>query len=185
MTQGAKANESGQNGEKKVQDIFDKYDLPVYKNKDIQNNPNLLDNVDRYVIAQEPYMSIYNMEQYKIDKENNPNTKIKKYKRSKMDFKYYDKKSEKYKNGMFVEVKNQNKAGSVDEKIPYITENFNENAYGTNNGYIVLQGNGFKAGVKKWAQEKCEEINNNNPDSDLRAGDCDDFDNFMKEIICN
>ena len=54
-----------------------------------------------------------------------------------------------------IEIKTQNAAGSVDEKLPYVLLNAIE-AYPENETIIILEGNGFKNGAKEWVHKMIE-----------------------------
>lgn len=64
----------------------------------------------------------------------------------KCDFIIYD--EEKWPNGLVIEAKWQERAGSVDEKYPYLVLNINHQ-YETP-CVIVLDGQGYKPGAEKW-----------------------------------
>lgn len=55
-----------------------------------------------------------------------------------------------------IEIKTQNAAGSVDEKLPYVLLNAIE-AYPENETIIILEGNGFKNGAKEWVYKMVED----------------------------
>jgi len=54
-----------------------------------------------------------------------------------------------------IECKSQHRAGSVDEKLPYLYLNFTQ-AIKETEGIIVIEGQGFKKGAKKWLRNKCQ-----------------------------
>ncbi|QQR99115.1 MAG: 4-diphosphocytidyl-2C-methyl-D-erythritol kinase [Sphingobacteriales bacterium] len=60
--------------------------------------------------------------------------------------------SEKYKLKIRIECKWQQSPGSVDEKLPYLYLNTIE-SMPENNIIILIDGNGFKSGAKKWLKD--------------------------------
>jgi hypothetical protein len=54
-----------------------------------------------------------------------------------------------------VECKAQHASGSVDEKLPYLYLNFTSSIK-EEEAVIVVEGDGFKAGAKKWLRDKCK-----------------------------
>jgi len=52
-----------------------------------------------------------------------------------------------------IECKAQHSQGSVDEKLPYLYENF-KNAIPETEAIIVIEGEGFKKGSKEWLRNK-------------------------------
>ncbi len=52
-----------------------------------------------------------------------------------------------------IETKRQSVAGSVDEKLPYVFLNAREN-YPEFDFVLVLDGNGWKPGARKWVETK-------------------------------
>lgn len=58
---------------------------------------------------------------------------------------YHTRKHQDY---LIIESKNQNTAGSVDEKLPYLVHNINERY--THKAIVIINGDGFKKGVVNW-----------------------------------
>lgn len=58
-----------------------------------------------------------------------------------------------------LEQKNQNVAGSVDEKIPCMIENLREGKFPEPHMVFVIEGNGYKDGVVPWFEGKIDEYN--------------------------
>jgi hypothetical protein len=54
-----------------------------------------------------------------------------------------------------IECKYQNARGSVDEKLPYLADNF-LNTIEEKEAVIVIEGKGFKEGAVEWLREKCK-----------------------------
>ncbi|OQX29445.1 MAG: hypothetical protein B0D92_03755 [Spirochaeta sp. LUC14_002_19_P3] len=54
----------------------------------------------------------------------------------------------KYPECLIIESKNQNSAGSVDEKLPYLVHNINDRY--THKAIVIVDGEGFKKGAVSW-----------------------------------
>ena len=61
---------------------------------------------------------------------------------------------EKHPNKLAIEIKWQQVSGSVDEKFPYIVENIKKKF--PCSGIIILDGNGYKKGAKKWLEDQVD-----------------------------
>jgi|7_EtaG_2_1085326.scaffolds.fasta_scaffold23306_2 hypothetical protein len=53
-----------------------------------------------------------------------------------------------------LEQKNQNVAGSVDEKIPYMVENLREGKFPEPKVVFIVEGNGYKEGAVEWMERE-------------------------------
>ena len=58
----------------------------------------------------------------------------------------------KWRKGLIIECKWQQTAGSTDEKFPYLIENIKKTGIPS---IILLDGDGYKPGAKKWLQSQC------------------------------
>lgn len=169
MKQGTKANLNGENAEKDLETLLKSYGFAVFTYSDFNKNPNIVKNFNYYAIRQYPYETVYD----KAIKKVNPEYKSK----SRLDFKLFNKVKNTVAN---IELKEQTVNGSADEKIPFCLENlYNSHA---NMGILVLEGNGFKKGVKLWAKSIIESGKYKNGNCE-NVHSCDSIEETMKIII--
>lgn len=149
-SQGTKANTTGKICEQILLPLFKNNDYVVISHKEYENDCQLIrdhvlnkrlrkqahnyKDLDKLVLTNAPYTSIYEHNgrtEYLII--NNPqNRRIR------------------------VEVKYQQVGGSVDEKFPYIWLNC-VYAYPEKEIIVLVEGNGFKTGAKKWLKQQAED----------------------------
>lgn len=128
MTQGAQANLNGKIFENMMIPIFEAHGYKVLSESDAIKRPHLLDGVTRYVLRNAKYTTIYN--------EN-----------GKTEFVIVNEERR-----IRVENKYQSAAGSVDEKFVYTLLNAIE-AYPEKEVIIVIDGDGYKPGARKWVSD--------------------------------
>ena len=149
MNQGSKANYSGRKLEREVELFLIGCGVESLKYSDY------MDGMNNIVLKQPPYRSIYN---------NN----------SRLDFllKLHGK------DDIWIECKQQNVAGSVDEKLPYIMENA---IHSLINGkvIIILEGNGFKPGAVEYMKSRSKEIKH----KDIKVFNLFEFKEWFKTFI--
>lgn len=133
-SQGTKANKNGNLIEKQCELAFRSCGIEIiaFKQVELLKKQNLLPSI--YIVRNAPFTSIYGH-------------------RGKTEFVLVDNRCEPEKR-IRIECKFQKAKGSVDEKIPYIYENIIEGAYPEKNVIVLLAGNGYRAGTKKWFKKK-------------------------------
>lgn len=134
MTQGARANANGKIGESVLLPLFEVNGYAVVKWGDYHRNPSQYDALEKLVILQYPYTSIYNQT-------------------GKTEFLIKNA----MKNRLIrVEVKWQQAAGSVDEKYPYVWLNA-VYAYPEDEIVLIVDGGGYKPGARAWLEKQCRD----------------------------
>ena len=132
ITAGAKANLNGKIFEDMCKPIFINHGYKIFKESEIERNPSLIDGVDKYVISNAKYLSIYNhigRTEFVI---------VKGERRVRVENKY------------------QAASGSVDEKFVYTLLNAIE-AYPEKEAIIIIDGDGYKPGARKWVEDRINE----------------------------
>lgn len=128
LSQGAQANYNGKLIEQILTPIFIQAGFPVYSESEyIKKNLDL----DKVILTNVKYTTIYGENgrtEYLIISKNR---KVR------------------------IECKNQFAAGSVDEKAPYTLINAIE-AYPEKEAILLYNGDGFKAGMRKWIKDKLD-----------------------------
>lgn len=134
MTQGARANANGRIGEDVLLPLFELNGYTVVKWGEYHQHADTYDVLDKLVILQYPYTSIY-------DHTGKTEFLIKNATKDRL---------------MRVEVKWQQAAGSVDEKYPYVWLNV-VYAYPEDEIVLIVDGGGYKPGARAWLEQKCRE----------------------------
>ena len=132
MNQGKQANVTGRNLERQIREIILSTGYKEIKNKEFVYMNCFFENVfsNHCFIGK----SIYDTNLY-------------------VDFLLYH--ADKYPNKLAMEIKWQQVPGSVDEKFPYIIENIKKKFPCP--AIIILDGNGYKKGAKKWLEEQIDD----------------------------
>lgn len=131
MSQGARANAAGQVYEKSLKPFFSGfgYTVMTYRQWQKAGSPS-----GKYALKDAPFRSIYDhdgkTEWLLINDERGTRVRV--------------------------EVKTQNATGSVDEKIPY-TYITAATCYEENDVILLLEGDGFKPGVRPWLRKVIDE----------------------------
>lgn len=133
MSQGARANANGKIGERILVPMFEENGYTVVRWSEYNRHRSTYEAMDKLVILQYPYTSIY--EQV-----------------GKTEFLVRNKVLDRV---IRVEVKWQQAAGSVDEKYPYLWLNA-VYAYPENEIVLVVDGGGYKPGARKWLESVCD-----------------------------
>lgn len=130
-SQGAMANANGKVFEKMMVPVFEDNKFIVLSESDYLSNPSKYGAIDRYVLKNAKYTTIYEHE-------------------GKTEFVIVDGERR-----IRVEAKYQSAAGSVDEKYPYMLLN-GIYQYPEKEIIFVVDGNGYKPGAHKWLKEHIE-----------------------------
>lgn len=151
-TQGNLANDTGNNLERTVRDIFSRKGFEIVKYRTWIKNPKLY--TDELLLENVPFETIY---------KHQGNTE-------------FLIKSKKYDLEIRIECKWQEVAGSVDEKFPYLYLNCIE-AMPESTIIIIVDGGGYKTGALQWLKEVSE--NNtyikNNKHKDIKIFSLSEF----------
>ncbi len=131
-TQGNLANDTGNNLERTVKDIFSRKGFEIIKYRQWIKNPKLYGN--ELLLENVPFETIY---------KHKGNTE-------------FLAKSKKYNLEIRIECKWQEVAGSVDEKFPYLYLNCIE-AMPESTIIIIVDGGGYKTGALQWLKEVSED----------------------------
>ena len=134
LKQGTKANISGKVLEQVIIPMFNNFGYNVIQYNQVKKNPEL-EKEDKIVIFNIPFISIYNHKgktEYLIINKDGVKTRV--------------------------EAKNQQCAGSVDEKLSYLFIN-TIYSYPEENIILLIEGNGWKEGSKKWLENAVKEYN--------------------------
>lgn len=150
ITQGAQANLNGKTGEDILVPIFQNsgYTVVLWGEYKKPTKKAQYDALDKLVIKQYPYHSIYNHD-------------------GKTEFLLINKPKDKR---IRIEVKWQQAAGSVDEKFPYLWLNcvfsFQENDI-----ILIVDGGGYKPGARAWLEEQAKQrwLLNNQPNKAVKV----------------
>ena len=134
LKQGTKANLSGKVLEQVIIPMYKNFGYNVIQYSQTKKEPELI-NKDKTVICNIPFTSIYNH-------------------RGKTEYLIINKNGEKTR----VEAKNQQSAGSVDEKLSYLLIN-TIYSYPEPNIILLIEGNGWKEGSIKWLKNAVKEYN--------------------------
>lgn len=126
---GSLANLNGHTFENVMIPLFKAHGFKVIQNYQLIHNAKIIKNVNRYVIRNAPFVTIYNQ-------------------KGKTEFVIHD---EIKKRAIRVENKWQQSAGSVDEKYPYMLLN-GIYQYPENEIIFVVDGGGYKPGARLWLQ---------------------------------
>lgn len=135
MKQRIAANYNGHVFESMMIPIFEHSGYIVFYYSQINKNKNIMNGIDKYVIRNVPFTTIYNS-------------------RGKTEFVIVNLKKNRR---IRVESKYQRTLGSVDEKYPYMLLN-GIYQYPENEIVFVVDGDGYKPGAIKWLKDQ---INNN------------------------
>ena len=123
IKQGAQANKNGKVVERMLEPLFEDSGFKVLSYSDASKNPDLIKTLDRYVLKNVPFTTIYGSE-------------------GKTEFVIYDTKTER---SIRVESKYQATAGSVDEK------SFTQGVKSHEKEVIlIVDGGGYKPGSRQW-----------------------------------
>lgn len=138
---GTRANAQGHLFENIMLPIFQGNDFSVFQHSEIQKNPSMLNGIDRYVIRNVPFTTIYAQS-------------------GKTEFVIYDNTAisssgNTYCRTVRVEAKWQQAAGSVDEKYPYMLLN-GIYQYPEKEIIFVVDGGGYKPGARRWLQDQID-----------------------------
>lgn len=141
--QGTKANNTGHIFEDMMLPIFKTHGFLVITNAELKANPDIILGVDKYVVRNVPFTTIYDQP-------------------GKTEFVIYDASAvndagEPYLRAIRVEAKWQQSAGSVDEKYPYMLLN-GIYGYPEHEIIFVVDGGGYKPGARQWL---ADHINDN------------------------
>ncbi len=136
LKQGTRANLSGKMLEKLVIPMFCNYGYDVIQYSDVKKNPDIA-NKDKTIICNIPFTSIYNH-------------------RGKTEYLIINNHGEKWR----VEAKNQQSAGSVDEKLSYLLLN-TIYSYPEDNVILLIEGSGWKEGSLIWIKNAVKKYNVN------------------------
>ena len=141
--------------------MFKKAGYSIFKNSEIKKNPHILDNINRYVVKNVPFKTIYN---------SNGRTEFLICK--------IDNESKRY---IRVEAKHQSKPGSVDEKFPYMLLN-GIYQYPENEVVFVIDGGGYKPGARKWVQDQIDNdwLEYKERGKDIKLMDINEFLDFFR-----
>ena len=126
---GSLANLNGHSFENSMIPLFKAHGFKVIQNNQLTHNPNIVHNIDKYVIRNAPFITIYNQ-------------------RGKTEFVIHDITQNR---AIRVEDKWQQSAGSVDEKYPYMLLN-GIYRYPEHEIIFVVDGGGYKPGARLWLQ---------------------------------
>ena len=132
ITQGAAANRNGGMVEQALMPIFLGCGFKIFSEKEVKNNPTLIDGLNKYILTNVGYVSIYGSNKS----------------RTEYLIVYIDRR-------IRVEVKFQASAGSVDEKYPYMMLN-GIYAYPEKEVIFLVDGGGYKQGARKWLQDQID-----------------------------
>lgn len=128
ISQGAVANRNGSMFEAVLLPVFQRFGFPVYSEREIQMNPALVENCNKFVMTNASYTSIYgstkSRTEYLIIHVNR---------------------------SIRVEIKFQVSNGSVDEKYPYMLLNAIY-AFPEKEVILIVDGGGYKEGARQWLQ---------------------------------
>lgn len=127
IKQGAQANKNGKVVERMLEPQFEDSGFKVLSYSDASKNPDLIKTLDRYVLKNVPFTTIYGSE-------------------GKTEFVIYETKTER---SIRVESKYQATAGSVDEKYPYMLLNA-ISQYPEKEVILIVDGGGYKPGSRQW-----------------------------------
>lgn len=129
--QGAIANKNGKKLESDLTELFEENNFPVIKYSIYKKTPEKFKGINDYILNNVPYTTIYGHRGY-----------------TEFVLVTGDRRAR-------IEVKSQNSAGSVDEKIPYVLENMIE-AYPEKEAILITEGKGFKSGHRSYLKQKIE-----------------------------
>lgn len=132
LSQGAKANLNGKIFEDICIPIFKNYHYAIFQQSEIKHNPSIIEGVEKYIIRNAEYTTIYNH-------------------KGKTEFVIVN-----CDRRIRVENKYQASAGSVDEKFVFTLLNAIE-AYQEKEAIIIIDGGGYKEGAREWVRKKIEE----------------------------
>lgn len=132
ISQGAQANLNGKIFEDMCIPIFTNHGYKIFTQAEINKRPEIVNGIDKYVIRNAEYMSIYNH-------------------KGKTEFVLVNSERK-----VRVENKYQAAAGSVDEKFVYTLLNAIE-AYPEKEAIIIIDGGGYKPGARQWVQDRIDE----------------------------
>lgn len=132
ISQGAQANLNGKIFEDMCIPIFTNHGYKIFQQSEIKKNPGIIENIEKYVIRNAEYMSIYNHKGKTEFVLVNADRRVR------------------------VENKYQAAAGSVDEKFVYTLLNAIE-AYQEKETIIIIDGGGYKPGARQWVQDRINE----------------------------
>lgn len=138
---GTRANAQGHIFEDTMLPIFQLNGFSVFQYSEILKNPLILAGIDKYVVRNVPFTTIYAQS-------------------GKTEFVIYDRTSldaqkQTSTRAIRVEAKWQQSAGSVDEKYPYMLLN-GIYQYPETEIIFVVDGGGYKPGARKWLQERID-----------------------------
>lgn len=148
------AVENGRSLEEDFVSLLVSFGFRYMKYRDFQK---LYDKNGRFVLADVPYTTIYGMNgrsEYLI---------------------HYISDGLKHR----VECKEQNVAGSVDEKLPYLMANCLE-AFPEKNIIVIHRGSGFKTGAIPWLKKKAKE---NSHIKNIQVFDLPEFRSFISGVV--
>lgn len=134
LTQGAKANKTGQIFENMMIPLFQGNGYAIFTEKEIEQKPQLLNGINKYVVKNSKYTTIYNHT-------------------GRTEFVIYNLYQDR---SIRVENKHQGAPGSVDEKYVYTLMNALL-AYPEKEAIIVFDGGGWKKGCLDFLQKMIDE----------------------------
>lgn len=143
-TQGAAANRNGKVMEKAILSAFEEHGFRVFRYVEVRDKPSKVDGLDRYVLKNVPYTSIYGSSRC----------------RTEYVIHYEDR-------AIRVECKWQSSSGSVDEKFPYLWRNAVEQ-YPESEIILLVDGDGYRECARNWLQTMIAE---NDGDYESRGKD--------------
>ena len=160
---GAIANRNGTAIEESLIPFFQRLNFRIFFEKDIKKNPLLLNNLDKYILRDVKYKSIYGSN------------------RCKTEYLIVDKERR-----VRVEMKFQVSAGSVDEKYPYMLLNAIE-AYPEKEIIFVVDGGGYKIGALNWLREHIDNnwLNYKEKGKDIKLMNIGEFNTYFIKEFCN
>jgi phosphoribosylaminoimidazole carboxylase (NCAIR synthetase) len=134
MKQGTLANYSGKGLENRVEDFLTSYGVvPVMYSAWAKDNIKLSQQTKGILLKNVPYTTIYGGDgrgEFLLSVDNKEDVRI--------------------------ECRQQNVAGSVDEKLPYFFET--AVAFEERTVILVVEGDGYKTGAKSWLKSRCEGV---------------------------
>jgi len=137
LSQGAKANRNGKQFEEMCIPLFENHGFTILSLPQYRILEKKGELPDKYVLKNAPFQTIYNH-------------------RGKTEFVVVDKTNAQEVRAIRIENKYQEAAGSVDEKFPYMLLNAIQ-AYPEKEVILVVDGNGYKPGARKWLQDRIDE----------------------------